>query len=271
MSSTSLAVVEADAVIVSMQRASTALAEARTIQQTKKILDVAAAAEIYARRQKLGEEAEDLAAAIKVEALRKLGEMLQATPKAKGELLRGSRQEPRAEPAPTLADLGLTKKESAVAQKLAALPEDEFAKVRDGHVSVAKAIAAVQSGKPAPASAATDPAPAPASDDDDDAPDVGSLLDEMAEDLRRAESRVAELEKALEADGKKAVADALRRVEHAERRCAELMDDAHRAKARGDRYERTLARIGKAVGQPDLDRVAAAVEAMARAAKKVTA
>ena len=68
-----LATVQSDAVVVSLMRASTALAEAKTIQQTKKIMDVAAAAEIYARRQHLGDEAEALAVSIKVEALRKLG------------------------------------------------------------------------------------------------------------------------------------------------------------------------------------------------------
>jgi len=119
-------------------------------------MDVAAAAEIYARRQKLGEEAEDLAASIKVEALRKLGEMLRAAPKSTGVRMAGStgflggtKTAPPSE-APTLADLGLTKKESAVAQKLAALPEAEFQKVRDGHVTVSKAIAAVTSAKPRP-------------------------------------------------------------------------------------------------------------------------
>ena len=143
-----LKIIEADSVIVSMTRAASALAEAKTIQQTKKILDVAAAAEIYARRQKLGAEAGDLAASIKVDALRQLGEMLKATPKAKGEILRGDKLEPRGDEAPTLADLGLTKKESMVAQKLANLSEEEFEQVREGNVSVAKAIAAVTATKP---------------------------------------------------------------------------------------------------------------------------
>jgi len=67
-----------------------------------------------------------LAASIKVEALRKLGEMLQAAPKARGEIRRGTEMAPRESDTATLAELGLTKKESAVAQKLAALPEVEF-------------------------------------------------------------------------------------------------------------------------------------------------
>lgn len=144
-----LIVIESDSVVVSMKRASMALAEAITISQTKKIMDVAAAAEIYAKRQHLSEEAEQMAATVKVEALRKLGEMLQAAPKATGAKGVGPIAVPKENrnTAPTLSELGLTKKESAVAQKLAALPEKSFQQVRDGHITVAKAIAAVDSTK----------------------------------------------------------------------------------------------------------------------------
>lgn len=157
-----VAVIETDATVVAMNRARLALAEAKTIQQTKLIVDTAAAAEIYAKRQKLGEEASELALSIKIEALRKLGEMLAATPKATGAAgtgrpnLGGSKTVPPKTDAPTLAELGLSKKESAVAQKLAALPESDFQQVRDGHITVAKAIAAVDAGKKRSAAAPGD-------------------------------------------------------------------------------------------------------------------
>jgi hypothetical protein len=38
-----------DLVVLNLDRAKQALAEAKTIQQTKKIIDIASAAEIYAR------------------------------------------------------------------------------------------------------------------------------------------------------------------------------------------------------------------------------
>lgn len=79
-----VAVIESDAVVATMNRARLALAEAKTIQETKRIVDSAAAAEIYAKRQRLGEETSDLALSIKVEALRKLGEMLADKPKQAG-------------------------------------------------------------------------------------------------------------------------------------------------------------------------------------------
>jgi len=150
-----VAVIESDAVVATMNRARLALAEAKTIQETKRIVDSAAAAEIYAKRQRLGEETSDLALSIKVEALRKLGEMLADKPKQAG--ARGTAGPGRGKngvaarnpvsEAPTLSDLGLTKKESAVAQKLAALSDDEFQQVRTGAVTVSKAIAAVDATK----------------------------------------------------------------------------------------------------------------------------
>lgn len=194
-----VALIEADAVVVSMMRASSALAQAQTIQQTKKIVDVAHAAEIYAKRQKLGEEAMGMAASIKVEALRKLGEMLKATPRAKGEILRGSISVPRGNDADTLAELGLTKKESAVAQKLAALPEEDFNQVRDGHVSIAKAIAAVESTKPKAASP---------TETDQESENFGPDADELEAQDKAVRADAEWLQKLLDSDDKLAAAHA---------------------------------------------------------------
>lgn len=187
MTKNQIAVIETDSVILSMKRASTALAEAKTIQQTKKILDVAHAAEIYAKRQHLGEEAMDIALSIKVEALRKLGEMLLTTPKATGAKglsgggTRGSKKAPRVDDAPTLEELGLTKKESAVAQKLAALSETEFDQVREGHITVAKALAVVSQSKPALQPAAPQkPAAAPAPKPEQDYTELDAAHDTIA-------------------------------------------------------------------------------------------
>lgn len=156
--STNALAVQQDSVVANLLRASTALAEAKTIQQTKSILDVAAAAEIYARRQQLGEEAIGIAHSIKIEALRKLGEMLKDAPKAKARFHEGNKKEPSSNDAPTLAELGLDKKTSSVAQKLADLSDEAFEQVREGHETVAKAIAAVKETKPAPAKPAEKPA-----------------------------------------------------------------------------------------------------------------
>jgi len=201
MNTTNLTVVQSDSVVVSMMKASSALAEAKTISQTKKILDVAAAAEIYARRQHLSEEAMNIATAIKVEAMRKLGEMLKAAAKAKGKAgpgrgKAGAEAGPAFSDAPTLDELGLTKNESAFAQKLAELPEAAFQEVRDGHITAAKAIAAVESArKPAPTTPPADPAApaastksAPPPEEEDDGPsaeEIAAALREDADDQKR--------------------------------------------------------------------------------------
>lgn len=105
--------------------------------------------------------------------------------------------------------------------------------------------------------------------EDDTGPDAAELLDEMEADLREAQAKVATLEAALSADdGKAQVLTAIKRAEHAERRQAELMEDAAQVKRRADWLANQLARCGRAVGVADQDRIAATVEAMARAAKK---
>lgn len=153
----SLPAVRNDTVIVRLEAARTALAEAKTIQQTKAIADVAAAAEIYAARQKLGEEAVDYAHAVKIDALRKLGELLKDAPKAKARF-DGTSKEPSRNGAETLADMGLDKKTSSMAQKLASLPQKDFEAVRDGHEAVGKAIAKVDGTRKEPSKGTPKPA-----------------------------------------------------------------------------------------------------------------
>jgi len=100
---------------------------------------MAHAAQIYARRQQLGEEAMAYALAIKIEALRKLGEMLALTPKAKPGTKPqfSSTLEPNS---PTLAELGIDRKVAMVAQQLAAMPVEAFEQVREGVASMSQAI-----------------------------------------------------------------------------------------------------------------------------------
>lgn len=139
-----------DGVLAKLDRARLALSEAKTMQDAKHIVDVAAAAEIYAKRQRLGEEAIGYAHAIKIEALRRLGEMLKETDRnqgAKGSVVTGTGRVPVKDETPTLSDLGLDKKTSSIAQKLADLPSEQFEQVREGTASIAKAIRAVEHAK----------------------------------------------------------------------------------------------------------------------------
>ena len=132
-----------DSVIERLSRASEMLVEAKSMQEVKKIMDVAGAAKIYARRQQLGEEAVQHARSIELEAMRRLGELLAETPKNRGingTKLIGSKQEPVRDSTPTLSDLGVDKKISSLSQQLARMPKKEFEQVRDGVVSMSEAL-----------------------------------------------------------------------------------------------------------------------------------
>jgi hypothetical protein len=138
---------ENDLIVLRLDTARMALVEARDAGDAKKVADVARAAEVYAKRQKLSEETIAYATAIKIDAMTLMGEFLQTAPKASGgehggrSRIDGSRKEPSI-PTPTLASLGIDKKESADAQALAALKHDApdlHEQVRSGKVSVLQA------------------------------------------------------------------------------------------------------------------------------------
>ena len=133
--------VKADLMVVQLDRARTALAEAKTIGETKKVMDMAHAAQIYARRQQLGEEAMAYALAIKIEALRKLGEMLAVgEDRAKVGQPKKSIVLDRDYTLPTLKDIGISKNLSVMAQQLAAMPDAQFEQVREGVQTVSEAL-----------------------------------------------------------------------------------------------------------------------------------
>lgn len=119
-----------DLVLMKLDTARFALSEAKTIQETKVILDVATAAEILAKRQQLGDEAITYATSIKVEALAQLGRMLKEIPKNAG--ARGIGKSGVPVQNPTLADMGLDKKTSKLAQDIASLPQEKIDAIKNG-------------------------------------------------------------------------------------------------------------------------------------------
>lgn len=139
-------------------RAAVMLAEADTIQKTKELKDLALTAADWAKRKGLGEEAIHYARSYALEAERKMGQLLAETernPGTRGQLIGpgvigGNILQPPM--VPTLADLGLTKRESSDAQRLAALPEETFEAVKTGEKKLAQAYreAKRQEQKPPP-------------------------------------------------------------------------------------------------------------------------
>ncbi len=123
------------------------LAEATTIPQAKAVMAIAEAAQVYARRQKLGAECESYARELRTDAEKLLGDILRETPKnvgALGSVVTGTDRVPLKDNTPTLADLGLDKKTSARAQTLAALPDDKFAAVKSGEKTLTSVLREVR-------------------------------------------------------------------------------------------------------------------------------
>ena len=104
------------------------------MQKAKELKDLALTAADWAKHKGLGEEAVKLAMSYAMDASRRMGELLQSTERAKGAA--ESAEKRSTHQAPRLEDLGITKKESSRAQKLAALPEETFQKVRSGEIPV---------------------------------------------------------------------------------------------------------------------------------------
>jgi phage N-6-adenine-methyltransferase len=100
------------------------LAEAKDANGAKRVADMAHAAEIYARRQRLSQDSIDYAHAVKIDAMTLLGDFLRAQPKATGSrnLAIPERNRPKC---PTLRDSNITLKESALSQKLSRLAEEK--------------------------------------------------------------------------------------------------------------------------------------------------
>ena len=81
--------------------------------------------------------------------------MLWATPRNHGAAepgvgKRGNKSEPRYEDVPKLTDLGIDKRTSAIAQKLATLSDEAFEQVREGTKTIAKALNALKPPKETP-------------------------------------------------------------------------------------------------------------------------
>lgn len=112
--------------LVRYDAACRAVAEAKTLDEVKDFHDKAEAMRAYAR-QAQNKQLEVDAAEIRIRAERRLGEILADTPKATGARGVG----PNAVPSeyrnePTLSEIGVGRKLSSRAQKLAAVPETQF-------------------------------------------------------------------------------------------------------------------------------------------------
>jgi hypothetical protein len=136
-----------DAILVKMNGAVVALVEIKAametralsvedaVKETRQVANAMEFARVYLERTNASVDAVNRATEVRLLAERQMGEFLREMPKAtgtrgqlKGDVpagarVGGAREEP---PTDTLASIGITKKESARAQKLAAMPAEEF-------------------------------------------------------------------------------------------------------------------------------------------------
>lgn len=119
--------------LIIFTRAAIMLAEADTIQKTKELKNLALTAADWAKRKGLGEEAIRYARSYALEAERKMGGMLRRTELQHGARGIGKSGVPASNSTPpSLAELGLTKRESSQAKQLFSLPEEKFEAVKTG-------------------------------------------------------------------------------------------------------------------------------------------
>lgn len=118
-----------DLVSMKLDRATQLLAEASTIQEARNIVSLAMAAQVYARQEKLCDEAKRYAKQIEIRAKRKLGQILKETPKNKGAMGVGPiavSKMNRNDILPTYKQIKLDKKLAATAQKIASVEDNRF-------------------------------------------------------------------------------------------------------------------------------------------------
>ena len=113
-----------DHVLAKLDKVQTLLAEAKSIQETKQLADLALAVEVYAKRQRCSTRVINLALKIKIWATRQLGEILAETERNKGAQGIGKSAVVDKDYTPTLAEMGITKNLSSQGQRLAATPHD---------------------------------------------------------------------------------------------------------------------------------------------------
>jgi N6-adenosine-specific RNA methylase IME4 len=126
-----------DIVLAQVGKARDLLAQVVDAGSAKRVVDMAYAAEVYAKRQKLSQEAIDYAHEIKTEALALLGEFLEEEKKA-GRMAKGTRGQMRGRDVSgntllvspekkqvTLADRGITLKESSEAKLVARVKREK--------------------------------------------------------------------------------------------------------------------------------------------------
>jgi N6-adenosine-specific RNA methylase IME4 len=115
--------------LVKLDRASRMLAEIRTVDDVRAVVDMAEAARVYAAQVLKSQEAQNEAAEIKLRAQRRGGEILTEMSASGARRSRGERRQmsqASTSERPDLGDLGITRDDSSRWQTIAAMPQEKF-------------------------------------------------------------------------------------------------------------------------------------------------
>ena len=240
-----------------LDRAQAAIALASKPEEINQVLAMMGAAVEYAKRLYKGQnDVIQRAKSLQIQAERKLGEILRDMPKATGAAGIGPIAVPNGNrnTTPTLADIGIDKKTSARAQKLAALPEDTFADVAAGKITVAAAIA---------------PAPKPEKEvvitEEDDAYDPSKDEEDYAEMLKASDKEndtLLRINKSLMSNDDKVEIENLHRLLNQKDGAINgknntIAEAQKLAKYQGDLLEKIRAALGVATNKEILPKLAA--------------
>lgn len=110
--------------IIELGEAIRLLSRVSTVDDAKQLINLAEAARVYARKAELGLEAQNHAAEIKVKAQRRAGEILRSMEFSKGAAT--PLHDETALSLPTHDDIGVSRRDAHIWQKIAAMPETVF-------------------------------------------------------------------------------------------------------------------------------------------------
>lgn len=112
--------------LAKLDRATQMLAEAKTLDEVKGIMDIAEAARTYARAAKLGLEAQNHAAEVALNAKRKAGDFLGQLARTPAQERNSSTRGGNSEFAETIQEAEITEQDASRWQQIAQIPEETF-------------------------------------------------------------------------------------------------------------------------------------------------
>jgi hypothetical protein len=257
--------------LVRYDAACKALAEARAVDEVQDIRNKAEAMRVYGMQAK-NKTLEVDAAEIRIRAERKLGELIAEQKRGAGLAKPGPKSVPTGNRIPTLAEAGIDKKLSSRAQKMAAVPADEFeAEVGEWRQRVQAENARVTTRLEKAAERAAVKQPEPQADD---GPTLSELVDELQRENETLRKQLEAIQSELpDADLRQQLARSVQLASHARREQGIAMDRAAQSQKREEFVVRMLRACGKAAGLADPNHtdprdIVKAVQAMAKAVRR---